>query len=55
MSRKGRRQKLKSGAEYDILYAKSLYCYLKNGKHVKHNIKRQLNRRYRREKNNEID
>jgi hypothetical protein len=53
MSRKGRRQKLKTGAEYNFICARSRYTYLKNGKRVKHNLKRQLNRRYRRELNEE--
>ena len=45
---KGRKQKL-NAAEYDLLYAKALYCYLKNGTCVKHSLKKQMNRRYRRE------
>ena len=49
MCKCGRRQILKTGAEYDLLYAKGLYCYLKNGNRVKHNLKKQMNRRYRRE------
>lgn len=49
MCKCGRKQVLKQGAEYDLLYSKSLYCYLKNGKRVKHNLKKQMNRRYRQE------
>ena len=48
MKKHGRKQKLKSGAEVDLIYGKHLYCYLKNGKAVR-KIKRQLNKRYRKE------
>ena len=45
---KGRKQKVKTAAEMDWLYEKRRYCYLKNGKAVR-KIKRQMNRRWRRE------
>jgi len=48
---KGRKQKLKTGAEYDLLYAKSLYCYLRNNNNAVRKIKRGMNRRQRRENN----
>ena len=48
MIKHGRKQKLKTAAEEDLLYAKHWYCYLRNGKAVR-KIKKQLNRRYRKE------
>lgn len=51
--RRGRKQKLKTGAEFDLIYAKCWYCYLKNGKAVR-KIKRQMNRRWRRELKEEV-
>ena len=51
--RKGRKQQLKTGAEYDLIYAKHLYCFLKNGKAVR-KLKKQMNRRWRRELNEEM-
>ena len=51
--RKGRRQQLKTGAEYDLLYAKHIYCFLKNGKAVR-KLKKQMNRRWRRELHDEM-
>lgn len=51
--RKGRKQKVKTGAEMDWLYAKRLYCFLKNGKAVR-KLKKQMNRRWRRELNDEM-
>ena len=52
MIKHGRKQKLKTAAEQDLLYAKHWYCYLRNGKAVR-KIKKQLNRRYRKEMNEE--
>ena len=51
--RKGRKQRVKTGAEMDWLYAKRLYCFLKNGKAVR-KLKKQMNRRWRRELNEEM-
>lgn len=51
---KGMKQKLKTGAEFDLIYAKGIYCYLKNGKAVR-KIKRQMNRRWRRELKEDIE
>jgi (p)ppGpp synthase/HD superfamily hydrolase len=48
MIKHGRKQKLKTAAEEDLLYAKHWYSYLRNGKAVR-KIKKQLNRRYRKE------
>jgi len=48
MIKHGRKQKIKTGAEMDFLYCKKLYCYLKNGKAAR-KIKKQMNRRYRKE------
>lgn len=48
MKKHGRKQKLKRASEFDLIYAKGIYCYLKNGKAVR-KIKKQLNKRYRKE------
>lgn len=49
MTRKGRRQKLKSGGECDIIGSwRKFYCYLKKPGVVK-KIKRKLNKRWRQE------
>jgi len=48
MIKHGRKQKIKSAAEMDLLYCKHWYCYLKNGKAVR-KLKKQLNKRYRKE------
>ena len=47
--RKGRKQKLKTGYEYDLLYAKHYYCFMKNNNNTVRYIKRTLNRRWRKE------
>lgn len=52
MSRKGRRQKIKKGCENDVLYGRDIYCYLQRAG-VKKSIKRGMNRRQRRELNEE--
>ena len=41
----GTRQKLKIGTEYDAIYARHMYKYLKEGSHA---IKKDLSRRRRR-------
>ena len=51
--RKGRKQQVKTGAEMNWLYAKHVYCFLKNGKAVR-KLKKQMNRRWRRELNEEM-
>lgn len=44
---KGRKQKLKSGVEEDVLYNRKLHCYLINRpKNVK-KAKKAMNKRYR--------
>ena len=45
----GRRQKLISGLEEDIIYGRHIYCYLKNTPSIVKWGKRHLNKRYRRE------
>lgn len=45
----GTRQKLKTGCEYDFLYARGLYKYLRNNRGIKKWIKKTLSRRRRRE------
>jgi hypothetical protein len=43
----GRKQKLTSGAEYDLIFAKDIYCYLRNHVVSVRKIKHGLNKRYR--------
>jgi hypothetical protein len=45
----GNRQKLKTGAEYDFIFSRRLYCYMANNNKLKKWIKRQLSKRRRRE------
>jgi hypothetical protein len=40
------KQRLKTGAEYDLVFGKKFYCYLKRGSS---SIKKQLRKRLRRE------
>lgn len=48
--RKGRRQKIKSGCEWDVIGSwRKYYCYLARPG-IKKAIRKQLNRRIRREK-----
>jgi len=49
MIKHGRKQKLKTGDEFDLIYAKKLYCYLHNNTKLVKKIKRGLNKRYRKE------
>lgn len=56
MVKHGRKQKLKTGDEYDLIYAKKLYCYLQNNTKLVRKIKRGLNKRYRKEmKEEDVD
>lgn len=43
---KGRKQKIKNGYEYDVLYGRDIYNYLKRPKVAK-SIKRAMNKRER--------
>lgn len=45
----GRRQVLKNACEYDCLYARHVYCYLRNNPSNVKYIKRSMNKRMRRE------
>jgi len=45
----GTRQKLKTGAEWDYIYARGMYCYLVNSTKAKRTIKRALSKRRRRD------
>lgn len=50
----GHKQKIKTAAEYDLLSGwRHVMCYMKRPR-VKHNIKKQLARRQRREDKREI-
>ena len=53
MPRKSKRQKLKGGDEYDLIYGRHIYCYLSKSKVCKW-IKKKMNKRYRREGKREI-
>lgn len=53
MAGKGRRQVLKGGEEYDLVFAKKWFCYLARSGAAKA-IKRQLNRRARRDAKKEL-
>lgn len=48
----GTRQKLKTGTEYDAIYARHMYKYLKEGSHA---IKKDLSRRRRRKQKLTLD
>ena len=48
MTKHGRKQKLKRASEFNLIYAKRDTLLLKNGKAVR-KIKKQLNKRYRKE------
>lgn len=43
------KQKLKSGLEYDVIYGRDVYCYLINHPKIVKFVKRQLNKRIRKE------
>lgn len=51
--KRGNNQRLKSAAEYDVLYSRGIYCYLVNHSPV-HKIKKQMSRRRRRENKQEL-
>lgn len=46
---KGRKQRLTSGDEYDVIYARRMYCYLTNRPKNVSDVKRRLNKRERRD------
>jgi hypothetical protein len=50
----GRKQKLIDGYELDVVYNKSIYCYLNRSKVAK-KIKRRMNKRMRREERAQIN
>lgn len=50
---RGHREQLKSAAEYDVKYARGLYCYLVNHSPV-HKIKKGMSRRLRRMEKQEL-
>ena len=49
----GRNQILKSAMEYDVVYARKIYCYLVNRSQNVKFAKRKMNKRYRQQ--NKID
>ena len=50
----GRKQKLVDGLEEDVIYARKIYCYLKNTPSIVKWAKRKLNKRWRREGKKEV-
>lgn len=55
MMQTGRKQILKDGDEYDLLYAKGFYCYLRNNNKLVRYIHKKMNRRRRREDKHELN
>jgi hypothetical protein len=51
----GIKQKLIKGIEYDVIYAKRLYCYLKNNNKLVRYVKKQMRKRRRVEGKNEVN
>jgi len=45
----GRKQKLLTGLEEDVVYGRGLYCYLVNNHKIVKFAKRQMNKRMRKE------
>jgi hypothetical protein len=50
----GNKQRLKNGLEYDVIYAKSKYCYLANLPHLVRWTKKVLSKRRRRDAKKEL-
>jgi len=50
-----RRQKMIDGIEYDVVYARGIYCYLQNRPHLVRWTKRKMRRRWRRELEKELE
>jgi len=44
----GHRDRLKTGMEYDVIFARRIYCYLFNNSKLKRFVKNAINRRNRR-------
>ena len=47
--KRGRKQRLKSGDEYDVIYGRDIYKYLTNRPKNISDVKRRLNKRSRQE------
>lgn len=43
----GHKDSLKSGMEYDVIFARKIYCYLINNSKLKRFVKNAINRRNR--------
>jgi hypothetical protein len=50
----GRKQRLKDGDEFDVIFNRDLYCYLVNRPINVKRVKRRLNKRFRRELKKEL-
>ncbi|MCH8517481.1 MAG: hypothetical protein LAT68_14240 [Cyclobacteriaceae bacterium] len=50
----GTRQELKHGDEWDVVYARHVYCYLRNRPSTVRDAKRRLRRRRRHEARKEL-
>jgi len=53
MANNGKKEFPENGNEQDVVYARSIYCYIRNGRGITKNVKRSLNKRFRKfHKNN---
>jgi hypothetical protein len=50
----GHKDRLKDGYEYDLVYGKQYYCYMKNISGIAKYIKNKINRRSRRNAKKEL-
>jgi len=51
----GHKDKLKSGMEFDVIFARKIYCYLKNNYKLIKYVKKSINRRNRQNSRLEIN
>lgn len=49
MIKHGRKQKIKTGDKWDLMYAKKWHCYLQNNNKLVKKLKKWMNKRYRKE------
>lgn len=50
----GHRDKLKTGMEYDVIFARKMYCYLQNIPSLVRYVKRSINKRTRAESKEQV-
>jgi hypothetical protein len=51
----GRKQQLKDGLEYDVVFGRGVYCYLVNHHNIVKWVKRKMNKRLRRKYKKELN